>query len=85
VQPVWLCGLLVAFLLIDQAPVELIVAGHFVLGAVMMPLLMFAICWLAFHTDRRVRMGRWTAVALLASVAVILGCVIINLVAQITD
>jgi len=85
VQPVWLCGLLVALLLIDQAPVELIVAGHFVLGAVMMPLLMFAICWLAFHTDRRVRMGRWTAVALLASVAVILGCVIINLVAQITD
>jgi hypothetical protein len=84
VQTVWLGGLLGAFLLVDRPPAELIVAGHFVLGAVMMPLLMLSICWLAFHTDRRVRMGRWTAAGLIASIVVILGCVIVNVAVQIT-
>jgi manganese transport protein len=78
-QSVWVCGLVAAFLLIKEAPADLIIAGHFVLGAVMTPLLMFAICWMAFHTDRRVRMGRGTAVALIASVLVILVCVLVNL------
>ena len=78
-QTVWVCGLVAAFLLIQEAPADLIIAGHFVLGAVMTPLLMFAICWMAFHTDRRVRMGRGTAVALIASVLVILVCVLVNL------
>jgi Mn2+/Fe2+ NRAMP family transporter len=83
VQSVWLCGLLAAYLAINQPPVTLIVAGHFVLGAVMMPLLMLAICWLAFHTDPRVRMGWWTAVGLIASVVIIFGCVLVNVVVQI--
>ncbi|HJQ78471.1 MAG TPA: Nramp family divalent metal transporter [Lacipirellulaceae bacterium] len=78
-QTVWVCGLVAAFLLINEAPADLIIAGHFVLGAVMTPLLMFAICWMAFHTDRRVRMRRGTAVALIASVLVILVCVLVNL------
>ncbi len=82
VQTVWLGGLLAAYLAIDRPPVNLIVAGHYVLGAVMMPLLMLAICWLAFHTDRRVRMGPWTAAGLIASVVVIFGCVIVNVVVQ---
>jgi len=34
--------------------------------------------WLTLHTDRRVRMGRWWAAALLASVAIILACVLMN-------
>jgi hypothetical protein len=55
-----------------------------VLGAVMMPLLMLSICWLAFHTDARVRMGRGTAAALIASVAIILGCVFVNVLVQAT-
>jgi manganese transport protein len=82
VQTVWLVGLLAAYLLIDKPPANLIVAGHFVLGAVMMPLLMFAICWLAFHTDRRVRMGPLAAIALVVSVLVILFCVGANLYIQ---
>jgi Mn2+/Fe2+ NRAMP family transporter len=82
VQVVWVCGLVTAFLLIDKAPADLIIAGHFVLGAVMTPLLMLAICWMAFHTDRRVRMSRWTAAALVSSVAVILACVGANLYEQ---
>ena len=51
----------------------------------MTPLLMFCICWLAFHTDRRVRM-RWpAAVALVGSVAIILACVLINLAVQMRE
>ena len=78
----WLVGLLAAYLLIDKPPANLIVAGHFVLGAVMMPLLMLAICWLAFHTDRRVRMGPVAATALVVSILVILFCVAANLYIQ---
>jgi hypothetical protein len=84
VQSVWLCGLLAAFLTINQPPVELIVAGHFVLGAIMMPLLMLAICWLAFHTDPRVRMGWGTALALVGSVLFILGWVVAHVYVQLT-
>jgi Mn2+/Fe2+ NRAMP family transporter len=83
VQTVWLVGLLGAFLVLQARPERFIVFGHFVLGAFMTPLLMFCICWLAFHTDRRVRMGRLTAVALVTSVAVIFGCVAINTAVQI--
>jgi hypothetical protein len=82
-QTVWVFGLVAAYLFISNTygdqPEKHIVAGHFVLGAVMTPLLMFAICWMAFHTDKRVRMGRGTAVALIASVLVILVCVLVNL------
>ncbi len=82
-QTVWVCGLVLAYLLISRIygaqPEKHIVAGHFVLGAVMTPLLMFAICWMAFHTDARVRMGRGTALALITSVLVILVCVLVNL------
>lgn len=35
--------------------------------------------WLAFHTDRRVRMGRASATALIVSASIILGCVLIGL------
>jgi len=83
VQSAWIVGLVAAFLLIKEAPADLIIAGHFVLGAIMTPLLMFAICWMAVHTDARVRMGRATAVALAASVVVILACVIANLYEQV--
>jgi Mn2+/Fe2+ NRAMP family transporter len=82
VQTLWTCGLVAAFLLIKETPADLIIAGHFVLGAVMTPLLMFAICWMAFHTDPRVRMGPVAATALIASTLVILACVGANLVTQ---
>lgn len=80
VQAVWLVALLAAFLVMEATPARWIVLGHWVLGAFMTPLLMLCICWLAFHTDRRVRMGRWWAAALLTSVAIILYCVLMNLV-----
>jgi Mn2+/Fe2+ NRAMP family transporter len=82
VQFVWLALLLAGFLLLEKQPAKLIIVGHFVLGAFMTPLLMFAICWMAFQTDRRVRMGRWWATALLASAGVILYCVLRGLYVQ---
>ncbi|MEX2308639.1 MAG: Nramp family divalent metal transporter [Pirellulales bacterium] len=82
IQTVWLFGLLAAFLSLRASPEWSIVAGHFILGAMLTPLLMFCICWLAFHTDSRVRMGRWTAAGLIASVAVIFVCVVVHVVVQ---
>jgi len=82
VQLVWLLGLLAAALLMEASPARLVAAGQFVVGVFMTPLLMICICWLAFHTDARVRMGRWTATALLTSVVIIFGCVLINVIVQ---
>lgn len=82
VQLAWLGGLLAAFLLMEKQPAQLIVLGHFVLGAFMTPLLMFAILWMAFHTDARVRMGRWWGTALVVSAMVILTCVLVGLAIQ---
>jgi manganese transport protein len=81
-QVVWLAGLWIAFLLLPKLPATLIVLGHYVLGAFMMPLLMFAIVWMAFHTDARVRMGRVWGTAFIASVIVIALCIVINLAIQ---
>jgi len=59
-------------------PVANIIFGQFFAGLVGMPLLMFAICWLAFRTDRRVRMGRLSAIFLVISVIAIIACLIIS-------
>jgi Mn2+/Fe2+ NRAMP family transporter len=79
VQAIYLAGMLAAFLAIPQPPVRLVVFGQFFSAVFNTPLIMFAICWLAFHTDRRLRMRFWTAAALLASVAVVLTCVLAGL------
>ncbi|MGH7575982.1 MAG: hypothetical protein ACREM1_12770 [Longimicrobiales bacterium] len=79
VQAIWLSGLLIGCLAMRSAPAELIIVGHFIIGAFMTPLLMLCIVWLAFHTDRRVRLGRVSAAALIISAAAILGCVLIGL------
>jgi Mn2+/Fe2+ NRAMP family transporter len=80
VQSFWLVGLLLVFLVLPAHPERYVQGGHFILGALLTPLLMFCICWLAVQTDRRVRMGPWTAVALFSSVAIILTCVVVNIV-----
>lgn len=82
VQSLWLVGLLAGALATSRPPAELVMLGHFILGAFMTPLLMFCICWLAFHVDPRVRMGWPTAVALVGSCLIILSCVLINLAVQ---
>jgi len=75
IQTAWLFALLAAFMILRKAPDWSIVSGHFVLGAFLTPVLMCCICWLAFHTDRRVRMGWPAAVGLIGSMVTILGVV----------
>jgi manganese transport protein len=84
-QVLWLIGLLAGALLTTREPKDLVMLGHFILGAFMTPLLMFCICWLAFHVDPRVRM-RWpTAVALVCSCVIILSCVLFSLAVQLRE
>jgi Mn2+/Fe2+ NRAMP family transporter len=82
VQTLWIIGLLAAYFVLQARPEQFVVWGHFVLGVFLTPLLMICICWLAFHTDRRVRM-RWpAATALVTSVVIILACVAINAIVK---
>jgi Mn2+/Fe2+ NRAMP family transporter len=80
----WIClaGMLAAFLAINEAPARLVIFGQFFSAVINMPLMMFGICWLAFHTDPRVRMSRWAAVALVISVAVLTACTVVGLLIQ---
>ena len=59
-------------------PGTLVIAGQYVSGLVCTPVLIFAICWLAFRTDKRIRMGNVSAVCLVVSVIVITGCILFS-------
>lgn len=59
-------------------PEWVVILAQFFGGLVSMPLLILAICWLAFRTDRRVRMGNFSAICLVLSVIVIIACVVIS-------
>jgi Mn2+/Fe2+ NRAMP family transporter len=59
-------------------PATLVIAGQYVSGLFCTPLLIFAICWLAFRTDKRVRMGSASAVCLVLSVVAITACILIS-------
>jgi len=77
---------LTAFLLIEvsgRIPAEkLVIVGQYINGLVNTPLIMFGICWLAFHTDRRLRMRTVTALLMVATVIVILLCLAAGLYVQ---
>ncbi len=73
------CGFV---LFADFSPAQLVVFGQYVAGLFGTPVLMLAICWLAFRTDKRVRMNRVTAVFLVLSVIVIAACLFISTAMQ---
>jgi Mn2+/Fe2+ NRAMP family transporter len=72
----------VAVTLFVTRPERLVILGQYINGLVNTPLIMFGICWVAFHTDRRLRMGRVTAALLLATVVVIAACLAVGLYGQ---
>ena len=81
-QNVYLLGFLVITLVV-QIPAELkVILGQWINGAINTPLIMLGICWLAFRTDRRLRMGTVATVLLLATVIVILICLGVGLYGQ---
>jgi hypothetical protein len=82
VQTIYLLGMLTAFLTIQEPPAKLVVWGQFFAGVFNTPLIMFGICWAAFHTDRRLRMNAWSAAALVGSTAVVLASIFGGLAIQ---
>ncbi len=83
VQSVYLGIALLLFLWLGKAPEKLVVLSGYLIAVFGTPLAMISICWLAFQTDRRLRMSRWTMVLLLGSVAVISTCLVSALLVQI--
>ncbi len=76
-------GLILFVLVIQDAPPEtLVIFGQYFAGIFNTPILILAICWLAFHTRKELRMrAAWTA-GLLISVIVILFCVAFGILVQ---
>ncbi len=85
VQSAYLLAFLAIIFLAGRTPEKLVIFGQYVSGLFGTPLLMIAICWMAFRTDRRVRMGKITAVLLVLSVAVIGTCVVGSVILQLTS
>ena len=65
---------------IPSSPEILVILGQTINGAFNTPLLMFGIAWLAFHTDKRQRMGSITGVLLIGTILVIAACLLYGLV-----
>jgi manganese transport protein len=76
VQSIYLLAFLAIALVYKKSPAELVIFGQYISGLFCTPLLMVAICWMAFRTDRRARMGKLTATLLVLSVVVIATCVV---------
>ncbi len=81
-QSVFLVICLATVLGLRQPPDRLVMFGQYVNGVFNTPLLIFGICWMAFKTDRRIRMNTAMAVLLLASSLVIIACLAISLLSQ---
>jgi Mn2+/Fe2+ NRAMP family transporter len=85
VQSIYLVAFLGVIFLAGRTPEKLVIFGQYISGLFCTPLLMIGICWMAFRTDRRVRMSRVTAVLLVLSVVVIGACVVGSVVLQLRD
>ena len=81
-QSLCLLGSLGVALGLRQPPERLVMFGQYVNGLFGTPLLMAAICWIAFRTDRRVRMNGVMAILLVASVAAIAVCLAVGVLLQ---
>ena len=60
-------------------PEQLVILGQFINGLVNTPLLMIGILYLAFTTDKRLRMSSITALLLIATAVAIIGCIVMTL------
>ncbi len=82
VQTAFLLSVLTLYLLAPTRPALMVLMSHYIIGVLGTPLATVAICWLAFRTERPLRMSRPIAALLLASAGVIIGCVIFGLAVQ---
>jgi Mn2+/Fe2+ NRAMP family transporter len=67
---------------LQREPASLVIFGQYVAGIFNTPLLMLAIVWMAFHTDRELRMSRASAVLLVLTTAAIAVCLLVGLLIQ---
>lgn len=82
-QPLWLVAVFLAYLGLQMSPANIVIFSHFLSGAFAMPLILFGICWMAFRTDRRVRMKTVTAVLLVLTSVVIVACSVFGVFHQV--
>ena len=82
VQTAFLVSVLTLYLLVPTRPALMVLVSHYIIGVMGTPLATIAICWLAFRTEKPLRMSRPVAVLLLASAGVIMGCVLFGLAVQ---
>jgi len=78
VQSLYLLASLAGALLLTNTPAFFVILGQYVNGLANSLLVMFAICWVAFATDRRFRMNRFSMAMLLGSVFIIVACLAIG-------
>lgn len=83
IQTTFLLVVLTLFLLVPTRPALMVLFSHYIIGVLGTPLATIAICWLAFRTEKPLRMSWPVAVLLLGSAAVIIGCVVFGLAVQI--
>ena len=83
-QNLYLAAFLGITWFIPSSPEILVIMGQTINGAFNTPLLMFGIAWLAFHTDKRLRMGRATSILLIITILIIAACLIYGLVLTLT-
>ena len=81
-QTLFLTGVLTVFFWLPEQPQQLVMFSHYTIGLLGTPPVMLGICWLAFQTNRRLRMSKGTAILLLLSGLVILLCVVGGLLIQ---
>ena len=75
VQALFLLVVMTTFIYLPSQPEQLVLLSQYLIGLVGTPIAIIVILFLAFQTDRRVRMNRLTALLFVISVAVILFCV----------
>ena len=82
IQTLFLAFVLTVALAMPTRPEQLVILSQYIVGLIGTPVAMVGICWMAFHTDRRLRMHWFTAVLVVASVLVFVGCLFIGFVVQ---
>ncbi len=78
VEAIYYFGVCLPFALATSNPARNVIFAQWFAALVSAPPLMLAICWLAFRTDKRVRMGKISAACLIISVTVICSCLIFS-------
>ena len=82
IQSLFLAFVLALCLAMPDRPEKLVILSQYIIGLIGTPVAMVGICWMAFHTDRRLRMHWITSVLLLTTVLILATCLIFGVAVQ---